>query len=321
MVLMVLMTLSPVLRRLLTPVLVPRRWLREWWFLRRENALERSGWYDPGARSDSPAVLIGGSPRSGTTLLRELLDRHPSFACGVETAMLVPGFDTHRIAERWQVDRREIDRLVSECRTLVEMADRFYGEMAVRRGKPRWVDKAPWNCRALPQLLTWFPRGRFLHVVRDGRDVVSSLRSHPRQVLHRGRVRAISTCRPIDECSITWHHETGLGLAYQDHPRCLQVRYERLVSAPQEELRRICRFLGEQYEPAMLTPDPTAVDTALAARFLNNANAAAAPSSARIGRWRHELTRAERRTVCNLAGELLITLGYTTDHGWVDYSP
>ncbi len=305
-------------RRLLDPLLAPWRWLRHRHRQRYQAQLIRSGWYELSARSTTAAVFIGGCPRSGTTLLRELLDRHSGFACGIETSLLIPGYDSRRIAERCQLERREVEQLAAQCRTLVEMADRFYGELAARRGKARWVDKAPWNVRVINRLLTWFPNGRFLHLVRDGRDLVCSLRHHPRQVLRRGRVRSVSTNQPIDQCAVTWHDETSQGLAYAGHPRYLEVRYEHLVGRPEAELQRVCRFLDEQYEPAMLIPDTTVAATAPAARLLNNPLAAAAISTASVGRWQRDLSLPERHRFAEIAGELLLALGYVKDHGWLD---
>ncbi len=288
----------------------PRRRLVRWRARAEHRALVRRGWYDPAARSQTAAVFIGGAPRSGTTLVRELLDRHSSLACGVETAMLVPAFDLDRIAERCAVERRQLKRLAAGCANLVEFADRFFGELAAGRGKARWVDKAPWNVRVVAQLLDWFPNGRFLHVVRDGRDVVCSLRHHPREALRRGTVVPVRTSRPVAACAETWVQETSLGIAHRGHPRYREIVYERLVTEPEAELRAVCEFLGEEFSPALLDPAGSSTESWLPGRLLNARNAAQAVSPACVGRWRQELDRSERVAVARVAGELLAVLGY-----------
>jgi hypothetical protein len=265
-------------------------------------------------------VLIGGCPRSGTTLVRELLARHPAFANTIETAILVPGFDPARVADRWGLSRQELARRVRRARTLVELVDALYADIAASQGASRWIDKAPANVRVLGELLAWFPRARFIHVLRDGRDVVCSLRHHPTQVLIRGEVRSSHVERPVAECARAWVEEASLGLAYQEHPRCLELRYEQLLAEPRATLESLCERLGEPFDPRMLQPAPDK-GPQVPARLICNPNAATALDPSRIGRWHRELDRAERVQVHHVAGALLEATGYARDGSWVDQQP
>jgi hypothetical protein len=305
------------LRRILR-TLYPPHWLRRLRWHRHQRSLHRRGWYDSGARSDSEAIFIGGCPRSGTTLLREILDRHPRLACGLETAVLVPPFDIGRIAERTRTDPAGLRRLEGECSTLVEFADRYYADLVARESKARWVDKTPANVRSIAQLLSWFPRGRFIHVVRDGRDVVCSLRDHPRQILVRGQPRSAGITNSIQVCARTWLEETSRGLSFRHHPRCLEVRYEELVTRPEKVIPAVCEFVDEAFHAQMLEPDQSSAGEGPPARLLNNPDAAGAISRASLGRWRRELDPADRRALADIAGELLVVLGYTDGCDWVD---
>jgi hypothetical protein len=296
-----------------------RRWLQG----RRQRRLERRGWYDPGAHSDAEAIFIGGCWRSGTSLLREILGRHPRLACGPESQLFALPFETARLERQWSADRAELEALARRCSHLVEFGDRFFARLLESEGAARWIDKSPQNARVARRLLEWFPRGRFLHVVRDGRDAVCSLRTYPRERFVGGRrVPAPTVDRPVDSCARTWVAETTAGLETRGHSRHLEVRYEDLVRQPEAEVRRICAFLGEDFAPAMLAAlDPTAADSSdpvVSARFVNNPEAADAIHHASIGRWRKELTPHERRIVHENAGELLIELGYVEDDGWVE---
>jgi Sulfotransferase family len=255
--------------------------------------------------------------RSGTTLLREILHRHPSFGCSLETGLLAPPFEVSRIASYYQFDESEIQGAVDHSRNLVNFADSFYGSHLLANPSQRWVDKAVCYVRVIGRLLTWFPNGTFIHVLRDGRDVSCSLRDHPREVLNAGRVVRQQVRRSILDCAGVWLGEASMGRTYQSHPRTIEVRYEDLVAAPEVEMRRICEFLGEEYSPAILEPDEEAPAGAPPARFLTNENAAGPISQASVGRWRHELSPNERSDFDNIAGELLINLGYADDHDWV----
>jgi len=274
--------------------------------------LEKRGFYDPTARSDAAAVFIGGCWRSGTSLLRELLCRHPVFACAPESHVFVPPFRPERVIAQWSLEKRQIRAMINKSPSLIAFGEKLFSEMALAAGKTRWIDKTPENVRVAIQLLDHFPKGRFLHVIRDGRDVVCSMRHYPSEVFIEGRlVPAPPIDRPIGSCARTWVRETVEGL--KDHPRLLQVRYEELVGNPEGELRRICAFLGEGYDPGMLETgeDSTSVRSPfVAARFINNPGAGRLPTTGSIGRWQRELSPEELAEVLENAGELLRKLGY-----------
>ncbi len=282
---------------------------------RRDEALRRRGWYDPGARSEMDAVFIGGCGRSGTTLFKQLLNRHPRCACGPETSLYGMPFSIDNIAVPWDISREHLARMQASSMNLIGFADRFAADFLGSEGKERWVEKTPNNVRAIDKLLTWYPNGRFIHVVRDGRDVMCSLRHHPRERLIGNRIVAVKTNNPPERSATRWLEDTIRGLAFRDHPRCLEVRYEALVTEPETQLRRVCDFIGESYDPAML--DPGADDAQRSGQNLNNARAAEPISPRSVGRWVHDLRDDERRVLVGIAGELLITLGYARDHGWV----
>lgn len=292
-----------------------------------QRRLTRRGWYRLDARCDDPAVFIGGCGRSGTTLFRELLNRHSRFCCGPETSMFGLPFNPDHIAPYWDLDAAELACRAEASATLVEFAAWFYRDFCRRAGKPRWADKTPNNVRALPKLLTWFPRSTFVHVLRDGRDVACSLRHHPRERVVGGRIVPVKSDNPIGWCAKRWLDDVSRGFAFRSHPRYVEVRYEDLVAEPERELRRVLAHLGEAFEPAMLAPaggdnngsarGGAGPAPGAAGRPVNNPDAAAPVRAKHIGRWRYELGFSDRRAVVDAAGELLIAAGYVRDHTWV----
>lgn len=259
-------------------------------------------------------VFIGGCSRSGTTLVREILDRHPKLACSVETALFVPAFEARRVAERSAVDLAEVERLVASSRHLVEFAERYFEQYVGHDRARRWVEKCPHNVRVAGQLLTWFPHAVFLHLVRDGRDVVCSLRTHPSERLVDGVAVPVVSRNSIASCCRSWVQETSYGMALRGHPRYRELRYKELVGDPERTVRDLCRFIGEDFASTMIEgrsrPGPPS-------RLLANANAAGAITVDRLGRWRRELSAGERRLFVHLAGARLRELGYVENHGWV----
>lgn len=282
--------------------------------VKHDQALRERGWYDPAARSEMDAVFIGGCGRSGTTLFKQLLNRHSRCACGPETSLYGLPFDIDNIAAPWDMDREHLARMQAGAKNLVGFADRFAGEFLACEGKARWVEKTPNNVRAVDRLLTWYPRCRFIHVVRDGRDVMCSLRNHPKERVVGGKIVPVKTVNPPQRSATRWLEDTLRGLAFRDHPRCLEVRYEQLVTDPEGELRRVCDFIGEPYEARML--DPSSDDQQRSGQNMNNARAAEPISARSVGRWVSDLRPDERSVFVDIAGELLIALGYAQNHDW-----
>lgn len=272
------------------------------------------GWYDPSPRSEHAAVFVGGCGRSGTTLFKEVLNRHPKLACGPETSLFGLPFSIDNIAAPWGIDRGELQQLEQSSKNLLEFAERFAQRFLEQEGKQRWVEKTPNNVRAIGPILTWYPNARFIHVIRDGRDVACSLRNHPKERIENGRVVPLKTVNPMDRCATRWRDDVCHGLAYRDHPRVLEVRYEDLVRDPAEQFAQVCAFIGETFDESMLSASDD--EPARPGQNLNNPGASSSITPRAIGRWEKDLSAAERRVVDDIAGELLIKAGYATDHRW-----
>jgi hypothetical protein len=147
---------------------------------------------------------------------------------------------------------------------------------AESHGKPRCVEKPLSTLFSPKRSLEWFRDALVLHIVRDPRDVVSSL-SH----------------RPSAASSVVANAKAWLNLNLAAHrsshqPGYLEIRYETLIAQPETELKRICQFIGEEYSPSMLLPKQQQVeDGAGMDRFLTPLTAS------RVGVWRQELTARE----------------------------
>ncbi|MCA9293952.1 MAG: sulfotransferase [Phycisphaerales bacterium] len=281
----------------------------------REFYINVAPWYASDDLCNDPAVFIGGCGRSGTTLLREMLNRHPAIACGPETAFLCDLINPRRIAVEWELDPSRVERMAKDAPSLISFCERFFRAHAEREKKPRWADKTPRNVRALPKILSAFPYGKFIHCVRDGRDVACSLRNHPRETVRHGKVVAARVNRPIRNGAMRWFHDTSAGMAFLAHPRCLEVRYERLVTDTEAVLREVCTFIEEPFDERMLVATGTLSDASL--RLMNNRNADQHVQQSSLSRWRRDMTLNERHDFHAVAGELLIALGYAKDATWI----
>ncbi|ACR14442.1 sulfotransferase [Teredinibacter turnerae T7901] len=283
---------------------------------KKDQRLQDAGWYDLAARSQLAPVFIGGCGRSGTTLFKELLNRHSLCACGPETSLYGLPHNLQNISVPWDIDYDHLKAMQQKSRNLIEFADAFAMEFLRSEGKQIWVEKTPNNVRAIEKILTWYPKGKFIHLIRDGRDVVCSLRHHPKERVKDGKIVPIKTTNSISKCATRWLNDTMRGLAFKSHPRCLEVRYEALTETPEESLQRICRFIGIDFEPVMLSG--SGEKSCRSGQNMNNHNASDNISAKSVARWKTDLTATEREDFINIAGELLITLGYAQDHSWAE---
>jgi hypothetical protein len=257
------------------------------------------------------AIFIGGVPRSGTTLLRVMLDSHSRIHCGTELRVL-PG-----LADLWQLTSLSAQPLLSahyrvdERRLRDVYADLSRGclEPAWRAsGKPRAAEKTPWNLRVFAALGRLFPEARLIHVVRDGRDVVAS-----RLERDRAEQPMVSSHRQAAQRAAEWVEgmEIARGLRGDDllAGRYLELRYEELVTNPVRILRRLCELIEEAFEATML-------EFHHIERELDGTEEWSAESVRRpvhtesIGRFRRTLTGDELAIVLQVAGPTLVKLGY-----------
>jgi hypothetical protein len=188
---------------------------------------------------DAPIFLVG-CHRSGTTLLRLVLDSHSRISCGPETRFLP---DLQRLVHR---DWERLSRFGFPREDWLRRIRDFFGgvhaDYAAGRGKARWADKTPLYTMALPFVLEVFPDAQVVHLIRDGRDVVVS---HRLRFGYRAAVR----------CTVKWGRYVRTARAFGDTMpagRYHEVRYEEAVAEPEKTMRALLEFLGEEWEPGVL---------------------------------------------------------------------
>lgn len=280
---------------------------------------------EPGPTRDmSEPIFIVGCGRSGTTLLRLMLNRHPRIAVPGETWFFprihalrdrvgsLPSGSWRDVVEReicgagtfdeLEVSREEVSRELArlerdEWPAVVAAANRAF---ARTEGKARWGDKTPGYVRHLPLVRELYPDAVVLHMIRDGRDVALSFRGKP-----FGPRDTVSAAR-------WWSDDVERGRT--DGPRLfgdryLEVKYEELVHAPEEVLRRVCRVTGEAFEPAMMRPWEGAGEYLRGDHWWHD-RAREPIDTSRAGRWKSEMSEREVRVFELESGALLEALGY-----------
>ena len=157
-------------------------------------------------------------------------------------------------------------------------------------------------------------------MVRDGRDAVCSLRTHPRHKLINNELVPTNRQNPLSTCIQRWVSDVGKGLAYADHPRSYALRYEDLIRQPEQTLKDVFRFLGIEWSEAVLDYHRQRNESRDIRKFPQNPEATRPLFSGSIGRWKRDLSPKERRQVQARAGDLLMRLGYVRDGSWIERS-
>ena len=263
--------------------------------------------------------MVLGVSRSGTTLLKEMLDQHSSLAIPSESYFIPQLWARHgahpdldRLLDdlgrlerirQWGVEPCAVRQRLSVRATFAEAVRAVYDVYAQMQGKTRYGDKTPAYMQDLPLLDHVFPEAQYVHIVRDGRDAGRSfvaMRRRPRFDWSRPRGLVAFACQWRDEVegARRFGHTHAAG-------RYLEVRYEDLVAEPETVLRGICAYLDLDYERAML-----AYWEDVDAARLRDHPRLARPAAPRASTWRDELSAAQVERFEAMAGPLLSELDY-----------
>jgi Sulfotransferase family len=276
--------------------------------------------------SERPFFVVGFQ-RSGTTLLRVMLDSHPEIAVPLDVTGLwwrfeaeLPRFgDLGADATR----RKVVAALLAEPRielwqvpltvegVLAHWSEpgypgliaAFYSAYAAHYGKRLWGDKDPGNTTRIDVLDRWFPGCRIIHIVRDGRGACLS---HLKQGFGFDDLLA---CAEAWREEVWWARRMGnlLGPA-----RYCEIKYESLVAVPRDTLDEVCRFLGLGFSDQMLTY-PDRLDRSIPAEKRHIwPLIGEGPRADNADRWRTEMSPATEICFEKRAGRVLSEFGYQT---------
>ena len=263
-----------------------------------------------------PPFFVVGCGRSGTTLLRTMLNRHPKLAVPLETYCIVdylmlsrtvsadkiwPLFPKEHEITEWGV--RPPEKAATYAGPIKDRISRFHRDalLSDAGGDARWGQKTPRFVRYMELLSASWPGAQFIHVVRDPRAVANSL---IRSEVHRSN--------PLF-AAYRWRRDVGDGLAFEEtHPgKVLRVKYEELIRAPEQTLRDVVAFLGIDYDPAMLEYQESAKSAYNSDYYAKvHRNLGEMPKTERIAKWRDELSDDVVALIQDLCADAMTRLGY-----------
>jgi hypothetical protein len=278
----------------------------------------------------APMFFVCGCPKSGTTWVQLLLHHHPQISCAGESQLVLLLDKISRLIEDHNNHQRQ-----RNIRLFGEIAN-YPGFPEIDRDDERWLygaliarmlEKAvrkPADCvigEKTPNLaehLGWFhkvaPHAKFIHVIRDGRDVAVSGWHH----LNRGAAAAGAPSEPFRDYALisahVWHMVIvrARTAAAAMPGRYIEVRYEDLHAAPDATLDRLLRFLDVASSPELRRACIAAArfETLTGGRARGQEDVSAFLRKGIVGDWRNRFDAALNQSFLAIGGRLLAELGY-----------
>lgn len=267
----------------------------------------------------SSPIFVTGYQRSGTTLLGNLLDRHSRLGIFVESSF-IPRYAFEQVLY-WPLGRPENSRRLARAiasepsaianglryrpgaveavrtPTYAGLLDALMADWARSRGRARWGDKSPGYITKFHVLDRLFPAARYVHIIRDGRDVWLSL-------------KRLQWATDVVAVARDWQHSLRQARRYAHRSlgnRYLEVRYEQLLERPETVLREVLEFLQERFESTMLVKHEVPSDNP-ALHGWPKVHGPIDPSN--VQKWRTQLPLHEILQFENHAGSLVRSLAY-----------
>lgn len=256
-----------------------------------------------------PPVFLTGVYRSGTTLLRYVVESHSRICCPPETnfiQFLRPLVEHDLCKAGFEPMGFDEDHVIQRMREFVVY---FFQNYASAKGKPRWADKTPDYVDHLDLILRMFPEARFVVIYRHGLDQAHSYTrggTFPRDTIapyvQAGEDLRIGATR-------YWAEKTQKIIDFaRAHPGiCHTLRYEDLCDEPEPKVRAIFEFLGEPWEERVMSFYEQDHDKG------NEDGRAGATRGFSVSKGHYEGWPAELKAACEpIAAPVLRALGYTS---------
>jgi hypothetical protein len=284
-----------------------------------------------------PPLFIIGNPRSGTTLLRLMLTNHKNIVIPPECGFAVWFYDKYKSTvfsesvvnnfvrdlstakkiETWKLDYSKLLDYISAAKPVsypdvVGSVYEFYGN-TIGRTFLRWGDKNNYYLNHIDTIREMFQSARFIHIIRDGRDVACSYRT-----LQASNV--VSKYAPhlpynIKDIAVEWSVNIQQIRSSFDKihwNNVYEIRYEDLVSQPSNELKKVCSFLNEPYDVEMERYFiKNQLEQQEPVEFLQwKLKTIEEPTTSEVGKFKHELTSGEIKEFESISVSVLRLYNY-----------
>lgn len=279
-------------------------------------------------------IFIVGTPRSGTTLTARILGRHSRLFMPGEVHFFEDVYSRRKelgspenadcrtkIVQRLSTlygrfnepeDQRKIEKLFNDptirremespCNSYGEILSTFMEIQARSEGKSRWGNNAPRDLFSVEDIVSFYPDAKIILCIRDVRDFLVSYRDKWKATSVENSLRLRALYHPV-VTALLWKSSARkiAALEENDSGSQLLLRYEELVGRPEQTVRKICEFIGEDFEPDMLDiqSSNSSADSRGKGIFASS-----------VGRWRGSLDEVDVQAAQLLTRKELVRLGY-----------
>ena len=199
-------------------------------------------------QSNVPFIFVGGSYRSGTTLMRVMLDSHPQIRCGQETRILPRFLDF--IERQLYIDLPKFEHAGISRETINEASSEFISRIIFLQGKNSSYicTKDPEDLKHIDYLTELFPKSKFILMIRDARATVHSI--------IKNELTVARYSKNYTHSFIIWNNlvtKMYVQCIRVGSSHCLPVYYEQLILHPEREMRKILKFLNVHWNESVLS--------------------------------------------------------------------
>jgi Sulfotransferase family len=292
-------------------------------------------------------IFILGNPRSGTTLLRLMLNAHPEICIPPECGFIEWWYDKYcnwktdfnnndeklksfivdvlssKKMETWNLNETIVKEIIKKENpsNYAELCACVYFTFSLHQNKKikYWGDKNNYYIHKLPLMKKLYPSAKFIFIIRDGRDVAVSYRNVE-------QIETASEYKPklpqqIEAISKEWvqNNEQVLSFLKDSSSDHIMLRYEDLVRQTKKQLCKICEFVGIEFNHSMLNyyrKNNQQGDEPLATLDWKK-KTLEAPDESRVGQFHSKLSQKETIYFENTAGDLLKTFGYKLQYNGI----
>jgi len=283
------------------------------------------------AFSDNSPIFIIGVDRSGTTLLSLILDSHSHIAIPFEShfitkyykdkakfgdlnkeknrLFLVKSILSEFYVKQWDKKIEIEDINLDNCSSLEKTIYEIFSVYAKLHGKDIWGDKTPEYTSEIHIINKMFPNCKFIHIIRDGRDVALSL------------VKQWWGANDFISAIKYWEKTLSCArkmLRMLPNERYIELKYENLLTNPENEIKRILSFLRLDFEPEMMEKYRQKAGLKVGERIKkHHVNLTQNLIRENAYKWKQKLSPADQAIAYEIAGDLIEELGY--DKGVVSH--
>jgi hypothetical protein len=270
-------------------------------------------------------VFVLGSPRSGTTLLYDMLLSAGGFAVYLAESnvfnLLVPRFgdlnsrsNRERLVKTWLesklfrsagLDAEHIrNRILRDCRSGGDFLSIVMGEICALQGVERWAENSPEGMLYLPLIKQLIPEALVIHIIRDGRDVAVSL----------GRLRYVrafpwETRHSLIGCGLYWEWivQHGRNFGRSAGADYMEIHFENLLAQPEDTLTQVSRFIDHPLDYEVIK--------SVAYGSVSKPNTSFRTETPNVdfnpvGRWKKSFSQEQLLRFEHLVGKTLHEFGY-----------